>query len=318
MKEQFRNKKYSNKIKITYKLEENGVKVKKVWEADQQELIRRILIIVEEYQEQGITQTLRGYYYDLVGFIPNAIEIYKRIGNLVSDLRYSGHIDWNAMEDRARTNELPQEFDNLKHLIEVANRSFKLSRWADQDYYVELFSEKDTMYSRIEPLSRKYHLPLNINRGYASSSVIYSVSKRLIDKIEQGKQVILLYVGDYDPSGLDMINDIRKRLTEFLEDGRDYVEPNFKIVHVALTREQVEKYNLHPNPAKLSDSRAEKYIEEHGEVSWELDALKPQIMIQIVEDEILKYIDMDKYNDWIKKENEDKKELVKFGEDFES
>lgn len=317
MLEKFRDKKYSDRIKITYRVEEDGVKVKKVWEADQQELISRILKIVKEYQQQGITQTLRGYYYDLVGFIPNAIEIYKRIGNLISDLRYSGHIDWSAMEDRARTNDIPQEFENLSELIQAAINSYKLSRWADQKFYVELFSEKDTMYSRLNPLARKYHIPLNINRGYASSSVIYELSKRLQEKIEEGKYVILLYVGDHDPSGLDMINDIEKRVEEFLTKGRRYTEPNFKIVHVALTKEQVEKYKLPPNPAKLSDSRSAKYIEEHGEISWELDALKPQIMIKIVEDIILKYIDMDKYNAWIDREKEEKQEMVDWGKSRE-
>ncbi len=310
MREQFRNKKYSDKIRITYRLEENGVKVKKIWEADQKELISRILRIVKEYQEQGMTQTLRGYYYDLVGFIPNATEIYKRIGNLISDLRYSGHIDWEAMEDRARTTEIPQDFEDMKQLINAAINSYKLSRWSDQKFYVELFSEKDTMYSRLEPLANKYHIPLNINRGYASSSVIYDLSKRLKEKIENGKYVILLYVGDHDPSGLDMIKDIDKRITEFLENGQEYTESNFKIVHVALTKKQVQEYNLPPNPAKLSDSRANKYIEKHGEVSWELDALKPQIMIKIVEDIILNYVDMEKYEAWIKREKEEKQELI--------
>jgi len=315
-KEQFREKKYSGIIKITYKVEVNGVKVPKVWETDLQGLVRSILRIVEDYQQQDIIQTLRGYYYDLVseGLIPNAIEIYKKMGKLISDLRYSGHIDWSAMEDRARKKEMHIEWDNIDDALKTITHIYRLPRWQDQDKYIEFFTEKDTMYPRLAPLTNKYHIPLCINRGYASSSVIYDLSKRVIEKLEDGKEVVILYLGDHDPSGLNMIEDMEKRLTEFLEDGREYIEPNFKIIHVALTKEQIKKYNLPPNPAKMSDTRSKKYIEEHGSISWEVDAMKPQIMRAIVEKEILNHIDVDKYNAWIKKEEKEKQALKEFGE----
>lgn len=314
MKEQFRTKKFTGNIRLSYQIEEGGVKVKKLWECNQQELIQRILVLVREYQEQNIIQTLRGYYYDLLPSIPNAIAVYKRIGKLVSDLRYAGLLDWSAMEDRARKVEIPLEFENLKERVDLAIHNFRLPRWSNQDKYIELVSEKDTMYSRLAPLTNKYHIPLCINRGYASSSVVYDLSKRLIENLEGGKEVVLLYVGDHDASGLDMIRDIEKRLTEFLEDGREYIEPNFKIVHVTLTKEQIKKYKLPPNPAKLSDTRAKAYIKEHGNISWEVDAMKPQIMREIVELEIQKHIDVDKYNAWIKREDKEKKALEVFAD----
>lgn len=313
MKEQFREKEYKGTIKVTYKVEGE----RKVWIADQEKLVKNILRIVEEYQEQEIIQTLRGYYYDLVAerLIPNAIEIYKRIGKLISDLRYSGHIDWSAMEDRARKKEMSSQWSNVSALIKSAVYAYRLPRWQDQDKYIELFTEKDTMYSRLEPLTSKYHIPLCINRGYASSSVLYDLSKRIIDKLEDGKEVVLLYVGDHDPSGLDMINDIHKRVTEFLEGYEDdYYETKFKIIHVALTKEQIKEYDLPPNPAKHTDTRSNRYIQEHGSVSWEVDAMKPQIMREIVEEEILNHIDMQKYNSWIEKEEEQKQALKEFGE----
>lgn len=316
MKEQFRKKKYNGKIKITYKIEEEGIKVKKVWKVDQQELVRRIIEIVEDYQQQGIIQTLRGIYYDLIPYIPNTIEVYKRIGKLVSDLRYSGHIDWSAMEDRARKKDMASEWENISGLIDSAVHSYRLPRWKDQNKYVELFTEKDTMYSRLSPLTQKYHLPLCINRGYASSSVIYDLTKRIIDRIEDDKEVVLLYVGDHDPSGLDMITDIKKRVSEFLEKGDVNYDPDFEIIHVALTKNQIKKYNLPPNPAKVSDPRAKWYIRQHGNVSWEVDAMKPQVMRKIVEKEILQHIDIDKYDSWIEKETNEKQALKDFGENL--
>lgn len=315
-KEAFRTKKYNKRIKVTYTVElPDGTKKKKVWEADQHALIQRIIAIAEEYQSQNIKQTLRGYYYDLVSeqLIPNALEIYKRIGKLVNDLRYTGHIDWDAMEDRGRAQDMHAEWDNVSDLLDSAIYAYRLRRWEGQEYYIELFTEKDTMYPRLQPITDKYHIRLCINKGYSSSSVYYELSKRVIEKLEEGKNVIIFYVGDHDPSGLDMIRDLTERLTEFLEMGDEYYDAEFKVIPVALTKEQIKKYKLPPNPAKLSDSRAQKYIEEHGKISWEVDALKPQIMRQIVESEIVKHIDMDKYNTVIEKEKQQKKKLEEFG-----
>ena len=134
-----------------------------------------------------------------------------------------------------------------------------------------------------------------------------------MDKISEGKKVIIFYVGDHDPSGLDMIRDLRERLTEFLQNGDVEYDPDFQVIPVALTKEQIEEYSLPPNPAKLSDSRAQKYIEEHGKISWEVDAMKPQIMKAIVEAEIQHYIDMDKYNAVIEMEDQQKEKLKELG-----
>jgi len=318
-KESFRTKNFNGKIKVMYKVEKSdGTKVRMQWSCNQYALIKRILEIAEEYQSQSIKQTLRGYYYDLVteGLIPNAIEIYKRIGKLVNDLRYCGYIDWDAMEDRARSQEMHSEWDDVPGLIESAAQAYRLPRWKDQEYYIELFTEKDTMYSRLQPITDKYHIRFCINRGYSSSSVYYGLSKRVMDKISEGKRVIILYVGDHDPSGLDMIRDLRERLTEFLQNGDHQYPPNFQVIPVALTKKQIEEYNLPPNPAKLSDSRAKKYIEEHGEISWEADAMKPQVMRAIVEAEIEYYIDMDKYNAVIEIEDKQKEKFKELGKKF--
>lgn len=84
-------------------------------------------------------------------------------------------------------------------------------------------------------------------------------------------------------------------------------------VCLVLEELSMNKYNLPPNPAKVSDPRAKWYISEYGNTSWEVDAMKPQIMRQIVEKEILKHIDMEKYNNWIYREEKEKKALREFG-----
>jgi hypothetical protein len=312
MKEKIRDKEVKGKINISFKRGEEKHK----WSCDAQVLLSQIQGIVDSYLKQGIRMTLRQLYYQLVAqdIIPNAVEVYKRLGTLVSDARYNGKIDWNAVEDRGRPQSMSSEWDNVRSLVDSAIASYRLPRWKDQVNYVELFTEKDALSSVLEPITEKYHIRLVVNKGYTSSSVIYELSKRLARKLKEGKYVKLLYLGDHDPSGLDMLRDINERLTELLQGGNEYIYPAFQIIPVALTGAQIRQYNPPPNPAKISDPRAEGYIQKYGNVSWEVDALKPEVMIGIVETAIQKQIDLDKYNAWIAKEREQAKVLRDFAE----
>ena len=60
--------------------------------------------IISDYQAQGFSLTLRQLYYQFVarGLISNTERDYKRIGNIVSDARRAGLIDWDSIEDRTR------------------------------------------------------------------------------------------------------------------------------------------------------------------------------------------------------------------------
>lgn len=306
MKETIRVKGFGRMIRIKYKDAETGDA--RLWEASPQSLLSNCQRITAYYMKRNIKLTLRQLYYQLVGegLIPNAIEVYGRLGDFVTDARYSGDLDWDAIEDRARAQMQAADWDNVEDRIESAIWSYRLPRWADQDEYIELFTEKDALVSVLRPITDRWHIRLCVNKGYASASVMYELAKRLAEKIMEGKRVTCLYVGDHDPSGLDMVRDVRERVTEFLEKGKTYVVPEFTVKPIALTTAQVKQYNLPPNPAKISDPRAAWYIQKYGKTSWEVDALKPDVMIQIVEDAIIKHVDVDKYNAVIAKEEKDK------------
>lgn len=295
MKEQFREKKLSKEKLI---------------------LLHQMEVIIVEYQSQEIKLTLRQLYYQLVarGLIPNQVKEYQKLSCLLTDARYNGDVDWEVIEDRIRVPDIPSEWEDVLELIRSAKQSYRLPRWEDQEYYVELFTEKDALSSVLSPIATKYHISFCVNRGYTSASAIYDLSKRVIDKIEQGKKVKILYLGDHDPSGLDMVRDIKTRLTELLEQGDDFhsFDENVEIIPVALTKEQINKYNPPPNPAKITDPRAKWYISEYGNKSWEVDALKPEIMIKIVEDAIVELVDLEKYKKIIQKEKKDMEKLEKF------
>lgn len=310
--EKFRDWNFKESLNIKYT---DGSGIKNVWQKNQKELIEQITGIVDEYLDQDIKLTSRQIYYQLVSknIIPNADEIYKRICKFLTDGRYAGLIDWEAIEDRGRTPEKHSEWENIQHLIDSAIYSYRLPRWRDQDYYVGLYCEKEAMESVLKPVADKFHIYFGCNKGYSSASTMYELSQRIKGEIKKGKEAIILYLGDHDPSGLDMVRDIKDRIEEFLTEGDESIEPNFEVIQLALNLEQIKKYNPPPNPAKITDPRAKDYIRQFGNKSWELDALEPKLLIKIAEGGIINYLDVGKYSHWIEREQKEKEALIKFG-----
>lgn len=315
MKEKFRDWNFKGTLNVKYSDSRGN---KNYWNVDQDYLLNKIKRIVEAYEEQDIILTNRQLYYQLVAsdVIPNADEVYKRVCKFLTDARYSGLIDWDSIEDRGRIQSMPSEWANVSKLIDSACYSYRLPRWKDQDYYVELYCEKQAMESVLKPISQKYHIFFGYNKGYSSASSMYDLAKRLERKIEEGKDTVVLYLGDHDPSGLDMVRDIRDRITEFLNYNVD--DSNFRVKHLALTENQIKEFSPPPNPAKITDPRAKNYIREFGNVSWELDALKPEYLKDIAEEGVLEFLDLDKYNEVIELEEKQKKALVNFGKKLKS
>jgi hypothetical protein len=260
--------------------------------------------IIKAYQEKDIRMTLRQLYYQLVAgdYIRNTQKEYARLSRLITDARYAGHIPWSAIEDRVRIPRRHPQYTGLPHLIEVAKYSYRLDRWKDQGYYVELHTEKDAISSVIQPLTDKYHIYMSVNRGYSSASAMYGTSSRFLN--QECKNCVILYLGDHDPSGLDMIRDIIDRLEEF--------GVELEVRHIALTSEQVEEYKPPPNPAKITDPRATGYIKHHGNSSWEVDALKPDVLMRVIEREIQELVDIEKMEAIIRREKRDIKKLEGF------
>ena len=137
-------------------------------------------------------------------------------------------------------------------------------------------------------------------RGYVSQSEQYKAAKRQAGYIRGGQDVIVLHLGDHDPSGIDMTRDNQQRINMLSWRAGVLVR------RIALNLEQVEKYGPPPNPAKLTDSRAGEYTAVYGYDSWELDALEPSVIEELIESEVLELRDEDKHNEVLDRENEHK------------
>ena len=243
--------------------------------------------IIAEYEAQDLRMTLRQLYYQFVSrdVIPNTEKSYKRLGSIISDGRLAGQIDWDAIEDRARQPQTPAHWSNVRDALESRLRAFRLNRWADQAKRVELWVEKDALAGVLWPIASRWHITLMVNRGYSSSSAMYESAVRLQNGARPMQPKIVLYLGDHDPSGEDMVRDVRDRLVMFGVRG-------LEVSKVALTMAQVRQYDPPPNPAKLTDSRAAAYVEEHGDESWEVDALPPDVLTRLVETAIQEHVDV--------------------------
>jgi len=287
--------------KISYTLAKNFRK-------DTMLLLEKIVVMVDDYERKGYRMTLRQLFYQLVShdILPNDQKKYKKLSTIIKDARMAGLIDWDVIEDRIRIPTMPSEFENISHLVKAAISSYRRDRWENQEYYVEVWVEKDALSGVLEPVTRKYHVHLLVNRGYSSTSALHESVLRI--KQQQDKECVILYLGDHDPSGKNMITDIRNRLEQFQCDAT--------VRDVALTMEQIKQYNLPPNPAKKSDPRSDKYIKRHGNLSWELDALTPEVLNQLVSSHIEEFLDMDEYQRVIDQEEEEKMELVQVTQDI--
>ena len=116
---------------------------------------------------------------------------------------------------------------------------------------------------------------------------------------DRGQTPYVIHLGDHDPSGIDMTRDNIRRL-EMLSDGEVTVE------RIALNRDQIDRYRPPPNPTKLTDSRADDYINEHGYECWELDALDPSVVVDLVQKAIEPLVDEDVWEEDLSTERDQK------------
>lgn len=255
----------------------------KNFQADSLKIIEQANAIIENYSAQGYRMTLRQLFYQFVttNSITNSEKSYKRLGSILNDARYAGLIDWAAIEDRNRQPHHVWEFSGLESLANAALSSYRLDRWVGQAEFVELWVEKAALAGVLQPLADEWHVTLMVNRGYSSASAMYEAANRF--KRRRKQQGIVLYLGDHDPSGEDMVRDIQARF--------DLFNARVQVIKVALTMAQVEEHNPPPNPAKATDSRFDKYQAEHGDESWEVDALPPNVLGELIREIIREHVD---------------------------
>jgi hypothetical protein len=305
---------------------------------------RRIIELAEQicsdYAAQGFDLTLRQLYYQFVarGHIPNKDTEYKRLGSIINDARLAGMVDWDHIVDRTRHLRSMGHWSDPASIIDSAASSFAVDKWARQPLRVEVWIEKDALVGVLDATCPGLDVPYFSCRGYTSQSEIWGAAQRLNQYLWAGQDVLILHLGDHDPSGIDMSRDIWDRLRMFTQEDKvshmgdllrrwdregklprgteDYQDKahdlldawddndcgRLRVSRIALNMDQVEEHQPPPNPAKLTDSRANDYIEHYGDESWELDALDPATLSALIISEVEEARDEEAWGEAVEEE----------------
>jgi hypothetical protein len=249
------------------------------------EVIAKAEEICNDYARQGLDLTIRQLYYQFVArdLIRNNQNEYKRIVQIMNDARMAGLIDWGHIVDRTRFLRGNSHWTNPADVLKSAAYGFMRDRWANQEERVEIWIEKDALVGVIQNPCETWDVPYFACRGYSSVSELRRAGLRLARHERMGKHTTVIHLGDHDPSGIDMTRDIEDRLRIF--------GSSVDVVRLALNMDQVEEYGPPPNPTKMTDSRSNGYVDLHGYECWELDALDPTTIQDMVEEKILEHLD---------------------------
>jgi hypothetical protein len=246
------------------------------------------------------------------GDIENTRSNYTSLSSILVKARERGEVDYKRIEDRIRETNLdryalagPQNlYDMMTRTLDYAANQYKRDPWLDQENYVEVWLEKDALSTVVSRVSTDlYQVPVAVNRGYGSFSFVRDGAER-IGSID--KSLHILYFGDFDPSGEDMVRDLQKRIVRYSQGER-----LVRVHKIALTKEQIRQYDIPESLAKPDDTRTKAFIAKHGSKTAELDAIAPNDLQDMVKTAIEEYIDPKKWQESNDKSTEDKQQIRK-------
>lgn len=283
----------------------------KKFNADHTAIIERANEIIEEWQDQGYDLTLRQLYYQFISadYFPNTERSYKKLGGILNDARLAGLVDWDCIVDRTRQVRAVPTYDNGGQFLRTKINQYAQNHWRHQPVHIEVWVEKEALSQIVSRAANRYYADFLACKGYVSASAMYEGAQRFNEAYYDDKDCHLIYLGDHDPSGIDMTRDI--------EDRMDLFEQHIHVHRIALNRDQIDRYGPPPNPAKVTDSRANGYIAEHGTESWELDALSPSVLESLITEKIESLIDMDEWRAAQRKEQATIRRLQEVAREFE-
>ena len=225
---------------------------------------------------QPITGRGVGYKLFTRGLIPSmARSEMQRVYRLLREAREQGVIPWEWIVDETREFERCSVWDDPQEFAATVSRAYRRDFWTQQPVRVEVWSEKGTVRGVLQPILDKYAVGFRVMHGFSGATTIHDVAED-----DDGRDLIVLYVGDYDPSGLYMSeHDLPDRLTKY---GGDHVA----LERIALTRKQTDGLPPFPASDKRKDPRHKWFVRHFGDRCWELDALDPNDLRARVEEAI--------------------------------
>ena len=254
--------------------------------------------------------TVRGVGYRLfaAGLIPNMGKTSTgKVSRLLVGAREDGVIPWDWIVDETRAPESIALWDNPESIIRAAVAQYRKDYWADQPARVEVWSEKGTVRGTIAPVLQELGVTFRVMHGYGSATSLHGAAQ---DSLDGDKLLTVLYVGDWDPSGLHMSAvDLPARIERY--DGVVDFE------RIALAAHDVAPGTTIPHfevATKAKDPRFKWFRTRYGTRCWELDALSPVALRKRVRDAIVERLDMTKWNGAVEAEAAERESMHDFME----
>lgn len=232
--------------------------------------------------------TLRGLFYRVVsaGWLPSTDDKhYRLLGRVMTILREARVVPFRWVVDGIRSTIKPSSWSGLMDFAETTKEAYRKNFWSGLDDYVHIFCEKDAMSGAIAPVTEKYDVSLSVLRGFSSVSYVHEIASRWRN-IE--KPIFAFYLGDCDPSGMELERDMQEKL-------RKYSERFFFWRRLAVTQEDFSEFNLFPLELKMRDPRAKRFLDQGYTQCAELDAIPAQVLRDRIEQEILLHIPSDQW-----------------------
>jgi hypothetical protein len=230
---------------------------------------------------QPITGRGIGYKLFAKKLIPSmSVNDMQKVYRLLRIAREEGIIPWDWIVDETRDLEKQNAWRDLAEYVDCVSRAYRRDFWDQQPQRVEVWSEKGTVRGVLQPVLDRFGVGFRVLHGFSSATSVYDVAQDC-----DGRDLIALYVGDYDPSGMFMSEeDLPTRLEKY--DG-DHVT----LRRIALTAGQTHGLLSFPAPDKKKDPRYEWFVQHYGKKCWELDAMDPNDLRDTVEAEIMDEIE---------------------------
>jgi len=268
--------------------------------------------------QYDVRLTIRQIYYRLISppfqLFANTISNYKGFDKILTRAREKGEVNWRRIEDRSRTTiggdggfESPEDFmDFVMRRVKGMWNSYSRPAWRDQPNYLEVWVEKDALATLVSNVADEFRVLTYPSRGYSSFTRVMEAIEDRFQDVEESREIFIIHLTDHDPSGLDMTRDIEERIREYWPDNE-----RLTIERVALTFDQVKRFNLASNPTKKADPRATGYVAQYGDQCWELDALPPDELEKIISRAVKGYIEAEIWDANVELIQEEKEDLQK-------
>lgn len=276
-------------------------------------VIETVQKIIKEYETR---LTLRQIFYRLVAreIIENNRAQYNQLSEYLVFARKEGYISWDDIEDRTRESvgrdtyyidpniyleNSVNKYENAEQTLKDSYNQFELPRWYKQPVYLEIWLEKEALSGLFKTVTDPNNVTLTTVRGFSSWTLLHDTAQRLK---EIDKDIVILYFGDHDPSGLS--------IDQFIQDALNYFGITFHFIRVAMTLEQIKEHNIPTQTVKPGDTRSKKYIEKYGNMAVELDAIEPPDLTDLIQNSINVFFEEDIYQEVKEEENSLKENMI--------